>query len=207
MVEILVVGAILAILLALLVPALSEGILRAERTKFLNNMRSLGVAIQLYAGDHDGRFVGPLWPGQVVEYDPGVQGEGRLVTLLAPYLDIQASSNAYLVDRFLPSPTRRAVPASPPGQIRVFVMNMAVPSAPGETVNPWGSRAATPMTTPLRRAALPADSSKVWALSEAYRTHPRVQGSPWAANTPPEPVFGPKPLGLFFDGRVEPFDP
>lgn len=203
LIELVSVVAILAILAAVIFPAVSGASQKADRAETISRMRSLGVAINLYSADHDGMMVGPLWPGQVTEYDNN--RAGRLVRTLAPYLDIQDRTPPYVVTKFLPRAAIRALPGVAPKDIRPFVMNHKVP-VQGAELSPWGNLAAVPPTLPLR-AALFAGSRKSWALSEAYRTHPAVAGASWRANTPPTPLFGPKPLGLFFDGSVAFFDP
>jgi prepilin-type processing-associated H-X9-DG protein len=52
----LVVIAIIGILASLLMPALSQAKQKANRVKCLNHMRQLGLALAMYAGDHDGQF-------------------------------------------------------------------------------------------------------------------------------------------------------
>lgn len=52
--EIMVVTAIIAVLAALLLPALQGGRVRAKTTQCLNNMRQLGLAIHMYADDWNG---------------------------------------------------------------------------------------------------------------------------------------------------------
>src|SRR6266576_3896697 len=53
LVELLVVIAITAILAALLLPVLAHAKGRGTSTFCLNNLRQLGLALHLYAGDHD----------------------------------------------------------------------------------------------------------------------------------------------------------
>jgi len=204
LVEILVAVAILAILLALGVPAIFSALQRGERVQAMSAMRSLGLGINLYSADHSGKFVGPLWPGQVTEYDRG--RAGRLVRELANYLDIEDRTPPYVVNRFLSPSARRVLPGVAPKDIRAYVMNMAVPVS-GGVLSPWGSLAAQPPSEPLPGSVLSGASGRTWALSEAYQSHPAVSAAAWRMNTPPRPVHGNEPLGLFFDGSVSFFDP
>lgn len=63
LVELLVVVAIVAVLAGLLLPALGSAKAAARRAGCLSNLRQVGLAITLYAGDHDGRIpYGPKAP-------------------------------------------------------------------------------------------------------------------------------------------------
>ena len=61
LIELLVVIAIIVILAALSFQAVGAMRARGESAKCMSNLRSMGVAIQLYANDHDGRYPGPVW--------------------------------------------------------------------------------------------------------------------------------------------------
>lgn len=56
LVELLVVIAIIGILAALLLPALSRAKAQARSTVCKNHLRQMGVALQMYVQDHDGRY-------------------------------------------------------------------------------------------------------------------------------------------------------
>ena len=68
LIEMLVVIAIIGILAALLLPTLALGKARAKRIQCISNLRQTGVAFQMFANDHSGRY-----PMQVSTNDGGSQ--------------------------------------------------------------------------------------------------------------------------------------
>jgi prepilin-type processing-associated H-X9-DG protein len=54
--EVLAVFTVIVVLAALLVPTLRQGTMQARQAKCLSNQRQIGLAIQLYAADHQGEL-------------------------------------------------------------------------------------------------------------------------------------------------------
>ena len=63
LIELLVVIAIIAILAALLLPALAGGKQKACQTQCQSNLRQLALAIHLYADENRDTLPGPMWQG------------------------------------------------------------------------------------------------------------------------------------------------
>ena len=133
LIELLVVIAIIAILAALLLPALSSAKQRGYRAVDLNNLKQFGVAVNLVASDNNDFMPWANWlsgeegpnppQGWLYTRDPATSGPAQFKTPTGSFWPVLVNQKMY----FCPSDdTNSALFKLRPQQISSYVMNGAV---------------------------------------------------------------------------------
>jgi prepilin-type N-terminal cleavage/methylation domain-containing protein len=201
LIELLVVIAVIAILAAILLPAVQRARSMSHRATASSNLRSIGVAMQAYANEHNGRLPGPLNYGQFPKYKE--DSDGLLGYFLWPYLDGPEPTGSWQELDVLSHPAYRQERDSDDDVVYLVQRSVRLPGQSGRPPFGYPERAdGTGGHAPLSLQQITIyDLRDEWALQDVDQQHPDVAG--WNPDAYlPAPAHGNVRMTLNFDWSV-----
>lgn len=216
LIELLTVVAIIAVLVALMLPVFGSVRKQGDSTKCLSNLRQIGVGIVSYANDNDGTLPGPLKFGIFPWWDD----QAALACRIVNYIEVEHTRFKKKEDVFVCPATFRLTRNT--SDAPHFVANALVPMTDSLLLHqPFGypfeefrntiPKIKTTDYEPMPLSRLtdicdengPGAAARTWAIKDADRLADKVfRGQPYESLLPASKVHGTHRNALFFDFHV-----
>lgn len=192
--ELLVVSIVVGVLAAMILPTLSRMSVSSERMDSINNLRSVALAVQVYASENGNTLPGPVSHAQWAYMRRG--DTSQLAWLLRQYLGCE---NAAAGDLVKVLGNKRFFAKYDPKTKTAYIINHKAKIG-DTTQSPWGYTSNG--SQPSRMAAIdkPQNCVGLMEVDQKLRTD---TGGRALGSSPEEPLFPDGRAAMFLDGHVE----